>query len=139
VIDYTKHTQLQNLFLAEHTNQPFDAIIDIAGTNDELYTQSPAYLKKTGLYLYAGNVRIAHGPDGSVFAMLRLLLGVQIRRWRPTVLGGVPRQCKFYSARVTKESLEKVHSFAAEGNMSGVIDSEWEMEDVLKVGINSPR
>jgi len=133
VIDYTKHPKLHELLVKTYFDEPFDTIFDVAGTNDELYTESPAYLTPTGLFLFGGNLHIVHSGEATIFTMLWWALSRQIRKIRPVILGGTPRRCLFHSARVDKKSLQEVREYAAAGHMIGVIDSEWEMEDLVKV------
>ena len=40
----------------------------------------------------------------------------------------------FYSANIDQESLQKVASLVEAGQLKGLVDSEWAMEDAVKVG-----
>lgn len=51
----------------------------------------------------------------------------------PQYLGGTPRWYKMVSGTPNQSSLSAVKKLAEDGTWSPVIDSEWEMEDALKV------
>lgn len=51
----------------------------------------------------------------------------------PRYLGGTPRWYKMVSGTPNQSSLSAVKKLSEDGTWSPVIDSEWEMEDALKV------
>lgn len=137
VIDYTQHPNLDKVLARDHAAQPFDLVIDIAGTDDALYQQSPLYLTAKGLFVFAGKVELGHGPERSVAStlsgLLYFMLQCSIKAWRPTLLGGVPRRCVLISAQVDAPSMEQIQKYVDDGSLQGHVDSEWAMEDLLKV------
>lgn len=73
-----------------------------------------------------------HG-GGNALQIICWILGIAIAKRRPVILGGVPRNCAFHSGRVGKEALQTLAHFIAEGKMRPVIDSVYEMDEVLLV------
>ncbi|EXJ91887.1 hypothetical protein A1O3_00437 [Capronia epimyces CBS 606.96] len=131
VIDYTKHAVLHSHLAEKYSAKPFDAIIDIVGGDWALYTQSPAYLKPDGIFVFGGNMSIVHG-GASFLSVLAWALSIRIASRRPVILGGVPRKCLLHQGQINLESLGKAAGLIAEGKLKPVIDSVYEMEDVLQ-------
>ena len=139
VIDYTQHPDLHDYLLKHYTSEPFDAIIDISGSDEQLYRRSPAYLRPSGSYAFTGSMKHSHAvPDGSAVgaamwfsAFVRLPLSWILHMIRPVVLGGIPRRCFFHSGQPTVTNLELVRQLAAGGIFKIIVDSVWDMEDAL--------
>jgi len=53
--------------------------------------------------------------------------------WWPRALGGGPRNYICVTAVATLEALQRLRELVEEGKLAVVLDSCWEMEDVLKV------
>ena len=132
VIDYKKHPVLHEYLAEQYSSNPFDAIIDIVGEDPLLYEKSPAYLSPNGIFLFGGNMPLIHG-GGGLLDVIRWQLGIMIAKRRPLILGGVPRKCMFHSGRIERAGLQKLVAFIEEGRMKPVVDSVYEMEEVLKV------
>ena len=114
-----------------HGSEQFDAIIDVVGTELELYDKCPAFLKKEGVFIWCGKIDATHG--GELFGFITALLQIQLKAIWPLWLGGIPRKGIFYSAHLDQASMQRVADLAEEGKLIGLTDSVWEMEDVLKV------
>lgn len=52
----------------------------------------------------------------------------------PKILGGTPRWYKMVTATPNQFTLSRSGELAEKGHLTAMIDSEWEMEDVLEVG-----
>jgi len=131
VIDYTVHDPLHSYLAQHHREVPFNAILDVVGADNELYTQSPSYLTPNGLFLLLGSMPAMH--SGSIWRLLSWVLRSQINRYRPVLLGGTPRPCRLYSTKPDKKSLERVIELVQKGEVKGVVDSVWKMDQGLKV------
>lgn len=140
VIDYTKHKQLHTYLAGKYGAQPFDAIVDIAGSDDLLYSQSPAYLKPDGCFVFAGKISTTHARPASssldaflfFLNLLRLPLSWILTTIWPVLLGGVPRRGFFHSGTPTARHLEVSRQIAEQGHLKVVVDSVWDMDDVLE-------
>ena len=75
---------------------------------------------------------LIHG-GGGVLDVIRWQLGIMIAKRRPLILGGVPRKCIFHSGRIGRAGLQKLVAFIEEGRIKPVVDSVYEMDEVLKV------
>lgn len=101
---------------------PFDAILDCAGVQ-ALYTHSADYVKPAGMVINVGTL-----GDG-VGATFRNWFA---NTWCPTWLGGVPRRYIMFSTPPTKEAATIIVRLMEEGKVRILVDSVWEMEDLLK-------
>lgn len=141
VIDYTKYPDFHNYLTTHYSSNPFDAIIDITGSDPYLYQRSPAYLKTNGVFSFAGNMSRTHATLGTsifgaiawMFGLISLVLTWQFYSIWPVFLGGVPRRCFFYSGQPNARNLQIVGGLVEDGKLKGRVDSVWDMEDVLKV------
>ena len=75
---------------------------------------------------------LIHG-GGGLLEVIRWRLGIMIANRRPLILGGVPRKCIFHSGKIGSEGLQKLVAFIEEGRMRPVVDSVYEMDEVLEV------
>lgn len=57
----------------------------------------------------------------------------------PKILGGTPRWYRMVTATPNQSTLSRSGGLAEKGLVSPMIDSEWEMEDVLEVGFSTVR
>lgn len=141
IIDYTEHPEFHRYLTAHHSSAPFDAIIDITGSDPLLYQQSPAYLTSEGCLAFAGNMSRTHSKPGSgplgallwILGLITLVLTWQLDSVRPVVLGGVPRRSFFFSEQPNARNLGLVRQLVEDGTLKGVVDSVWDMEKVIEV------
>lgn len=84
------------------------------------------------MFLFLGNMPTVHG-GGGICAILRWGISCKIAEIRPTILGGVPRECRLHEGHIGPGDMEKLAAFIDEGKMKPVVDSVYEMEDVLEV------
>ena len=85
-----------------------------------------------GVFVYGGKISLTHG-GASFLGILSTVLGFQLKAKWPLSLGGTPRKGVFYSAHINQESLQKVADLVDTGQLKGLVDSEWAMEDAVKV------
>ena len=124
------HPNLSNYVAEQHSHHSFDAIIDIVGADDNLYLDSTRYLAPEGAYPVGGKMEATHG--GGILNFLSFLIILCLRMYWPVFLGGVPRKLMFYSADIDSDSLRKLSDLVESGRLRGVVDSEWEMEDLVQ-------
>ncbi|EXJ77460.1 hypothetical protein A1O3_09686 [Capronia epimyces CBS 606.96] len=129
VVDYTAHDPLHTYFEKHHSSAPFDAIFDVAGTSNTLYTASPSYLTKSGIYIQLGAI---HLTEGAWLSIISGFFTILLNRLLPTILGGTPRRFLFYSATPNQKDSKKVIELAEQGKIKAVVDSVWKVEDVKK-------
>lgn len=137
VIDYTKHKELHKYLAENYSSDPFDAIIDITGSDDLLYPRCPSYLKPEGFFAFAGSMKQTHATPGSslwgaiswVLTTSRQVFGWAAHSYWPVMLGGVPRRSFFHSGKPTPRNLELVRQLTEAGVLQSIVDSVWEMED----------
>ncbi|KAK5085471.1 zinc ion binding [Lithohypha guttulata] len=140
VINYKEHPQLHKHLAQNYHSTPFDVIIDISGTDPNLYPNSPTYLQSNGTFVFAGNMALTHTQAGTgtlstlsfLFDLVRGVAGWAISSTLPVVLGGIPRRSFFHSGQPTWRNLELVRQLVEGGYVKGVVDSVWEREDALK-------
>lgn len=144
VIDYTSVTPLHKYLVRGYSSPQtmFDTIFDIAGSDSELYSHSPAYLRKDGFFVFGGNVNMTHvKPSSDRFGAIIWIIGLimSVLRWvthmfRPVIIGGTPRRCAFISGTPSQRNLRLVQQLVEEGILKSIVDSEWRMEDLIEVG-----
>ncbi|KAJ5802811.1 uncharacterized protein N7503_005261 [Penicillium pulvis] len=127
VIDYRQHDPLHEYLAKEHGETRFDAIVDTVGIQ-ELYTNSPGYLREGGRFINIGAMQ-AQSANGSLFAFAwAMILNLALPAW----LGGTPRRYQMVMGTPGVDVMTRVKELAEDGVLVPVIDSTWEMEDVLK-------
>ena len=99
--------------------------------NKELHNHCPAYLTEDGLYDLLGDLHEIGNP--SWWNLLNWVFWAKLERFRPVILGGVPRRHRMHNAFISQEKLQRVVRMAEEGKLKVLMDSVWKMEDVLKV------
>lgn len=140
VIDYTKYPKLHKYLAEKYSSEPFDAIIDIAGSDGLLYPRSPSYLRSDGVFAFAGTMKHTHAnPGSSIFGALSWVYATatQVLSWAasskwPVILGGVPRRSFFHSGKPNPRNLELTRQLVENQILKGVVDSNWPMKDALK-------
>lgn len=101
-----------------------DAVLDCVGTQI-LYERSPEFLKEEGVFV---NV-------GAMEGMGKWLWATTVNLWWPVFLGGTPRKFVFQQTNIDQEGREELLRLVKEGKLKRVLDSVFEMEDVLGVSI----
>ncbi len=107
-------------------------IVDVVGIEDTLYFESPRYLAPDGVFLLGGKMDLIH-DGGGLLGILSFLVVLYLRMHRPVVLGGTRRTLLFHSGNVNQDSMQHLPDLVKNGHLRGVVDSEWAMEDALKV------
>lgn len=140
IVDYTKHSQLHEYFIAQNSLTQFDVIVDVVGSDDQLFKNSPAYLKADGVFVFSGAMGATHADSGkSVFEALKwlaILVSTAVSRqshaYWPLQLGGTPRKSFFQTATPTATNLELLRELIATGHIKATVDSVWDMDDTLQ-------
>lgn len=122
VIDYRAMAPLPDYLARTYKDRPFDVILDAVGTQ-ALYTQSPSYLKPKGVYVNVGAL------EGFMWT---LWCWAQNALW-PTILGGTPRKYVMFSTVPNGKSAKKLADMVRAGKLRVVVDSIFEMDQVLEV------
>lgn len=119
------HDPLHAYLAKQYSEVPFDYIFDCVG-HQVLFDYSPGYLATTGKV-----ISLVGGASHGVWPFLKNCM------W-PGFLGGTPRTYKILGLKPSGELQRQVVKWFDEGLIKEVpIDSEYDMEDVLKV-IKSP-
>ncbi|KFY27712.1 hypothetical protein V493_03353 [Pseudogymnoascus sp. VKM F-4281 (FW-2241)] len=121
-VDYTAHALLPAYLKSQYGTEPFDTILDCAGVQ-ALYSHSADYLKPAGAVINVG----ALGDSYTV-----TFRNWFVNTWCPTWLGGVPRRYIMFSTPPTTEAATIIARLIEEGKVRILIDSVWEMEDLVK-------
>ncbi|OJJ95036.1 hypothetical protein ASPACDRAFT_48140 [Aspergillus aculeatus ATCC 16872] len=134
VVDYVAHDPLHEYLLAHHSSspssagtRPFDAIIDCIG-DATLYHHCAAYLAEGKPFINLGQMKATPGFWGQIAWAWEQ---VALRFW-PVVLGGVPREYRFYSGRPRAEDMGRVMGLVERGVVRVVVDSVWAWGEVPK-------
>jgi hypothetical protein len=134
VIDYQEHAPVHQYLATHYSNAHFSAVIDAYGVQD-LYTHCADYLDPGKPFVTVG-VAFDEYTVSSIMYAVFLMMNNSL--W-PRVLGGVPREYASVSGFTNLEVMEKLGQLVEEGKMKVVVDSCWDMEDVLKVRLNRSR
>lgn len=129
VIDYTKYAPLHGFLSKKHSNEPFNTILDCAGADQELYSKSPIYLQSSGIFVVLGALPVASNP--SLWTFISWGLWAQVTRFRPTILVGIPRRFRFFSATPDKETSEQVVDLFERGHIKAATAGVWKIEDAI--------
>jgi hypothetical protein len=105
------------------------------GNDDLLYTRSPSYLRPEGAFVAGGKMSVIHG-DGGYLNLFSALLGFALHMYWPVMLGGTPRKYVFHSGNIDAETMAKLPALVNSGDLTGLVDSVFEMEDAIKVCIH---
>jgi NADPH:quinone reductase-like Zn-dependent oxidoreductase len=116
------HSPLSTYLAEKYGSEPFDAILDCVGIQ-KVYTDSPAYLKKDGIFV---NVGAMEGLGAFIKSNVKNMLV-------PAFLGGTPRKYMFQQTNPTEERLQYLAGLVKEGKLRVIIDQVFEMEDALQV------
>lgn len=68
---------------------------------------------------------------GAMEGMGKWLWATAVNRWWPVFLGGTPRKFVFQQTNIDQEGREELLRLVKEGKLKRVLDSVFEMEDVL--------
>ncbi|KAH7065159.1 hypothetical protein B0J12DRAFT_561210, partial [Macrophomina phaseolina] len=100
--------------------QKLDAVLDCVGTQ-ALFERSPEFLKEDGAFV---NV-------GAMEGMVKTLWANAVNRLWPNWLGGTPRTYVLQQTKLDQECREELVWLLKEGKLNRVVDSVFDMEDVL--------
>ena len=89
-----------------------------------MYRASPRFLKADGLFVNVGSVQ-----EGQLSSTWRWAKNATL----PAALGGVPRKYVMFTAPLSGKNAEVLANYAEENRLRIVLDSEFALEDVLKV------
>lgn len=126
MVDYRAVDSLPTYLATTYSDRPFDVILDTVGTQ-ALYEQSPGYLKPDGVYI---NVGAFEGVLWTLWCWTKNTL------W-PTFLGGTPRKYAMFSTVPNGIRAEKLAEMVGAGKLKVIVDSVFEMDDVLAVRTQS--
>lgn len=128
VLDYHTLGPLHKYMAKTYSADPLDSLFDNVGDQD-LYNHSPAYLKDGKPYMSIG----AQRGDEGIRDVFRLVWQMAQNHLWPRVLGGTAREFRLQATNGSVASYEQLRKLAEEGKVRGVVDSVWEIGDVLKV------
>ncbi|EEQ88330.1 zinc alcohol dehydrogenase [Blastomyces dermatitidis ER-3] len=132
IIDYTKHDSLHKYLATHYSTSHFDVILDTIGIQS-LYDHSSAYLSRPTRdrpqrYL---NIGLLYPPTTFINICRAILWFLRIMVL-PSFLGGGPGGFSFVTTGPSKMRIEKVRRMVEEGKLRAIVDSVWEMDDVMK-------
>lgn len=113
-----------------HGDKPFDAIFEVAG-DTTLHQKCSRFTKTDAFFVSLGALTV--GKDPSWFGLLRFAILGKLERFRPRVLGGVPRKHCMLNATPGEGRLQKVVRLVEDGKLKVVLDGVWDMEDAKQV------
>ncbi|KAG5294334.1 alcohol dehydrogenase [Histoplasma ohiense] len=131
-IDYTKHDPLHEYLAARYSTSPFDVILDTIGIQS-LFEHSADYVARPTRdrphrYL---NIGILYPPT-TVVGLFRTAIWFLRAMYFPSFLGGGPGGYSLVRTGPSKMRMEKVQRMVADGKLKAIVDSTWEMGDVMK-------
>ncbi|KKZ66015.1 hypothetical protein EMCG_08237 [[Emmonsia] crescens] len=131
-IDYTKHDPLHIYLATRHSTSPFDLILDTIGIQP-LYDHSAAYLARPTRDRPQTffNIGLLYPPT-TFIGICRTAISFMRIMYLPSFLGGGPGGFSLVRTGSSKMRIEKVRRLVEEGKLVVVVDSVWEMEDVMK-------
>jgi len=125
VFDYTASPLHEQLIVASG-KRPYHVIFDAVDCSPPLYTNSPKYLHKSGIYL-------STGPHfSSIWEFFTATLAYWRMAYTPTWLGGTPRTLSMWILTPTKERLQAVADLVTQGKVKPQVDSVFALSDVQK-------
>ncbi|KAJ5585651.1 Zinc alcohol dehydrogenase [Penicillium hetheringtonii] len=126
VIDYQRHDPLHAYLEEEHSQSPFNAIVDTIGIQS-LYACCPRYLSKNGRFINIGAMKV----QPTLLSVIGFFWCQLFNAYWPAFLGGTPRWFRMLSGSPDFVTLSKVKEMAERGSLKSVIDSIWEMQDAI--------
>lgn len=104
--------------IEHHSASPLNLILDLVGTSQDIYGNAAKYLTPEGKYIAIG----VDPPKGGVVDKAKWA-GSFVANNLPTLLGGVPRKFQIWMMKPSKEGLDSVVKWAAEGKIKLQVDS----------------
>lgn len=98
--------------------------MDCVGTQ-ELFTNSPNYLKEDGCFVNIGAMDVRNG-------LFKTLGQCIVNLYRPSWLGGVPRRYIFFSNIPKMEEVLTLAEMVKQGKLKILVDSEYAAEDLMQ-------
>lgn len=112
----------------KHAEQPFDLVIDAYGVQD-LYTNCAGFLKPDGVFVTVGVAFAEYSYASLAVAVKNMLWNVISSAWG----GAGRRRYVQVTSTCNSEGLERLRVMCDDRNLRVPIDSQWDLEDVLKV------
>jgi hypothetical protein len=103
-------------------------VIDAHGVQD-LYTHCADYLEPGKMFVSIGVAFHEYSVSSMLYASALMLKNT----WLPRALGGGPRDYACISSFTSLEAMDRLRNVVEKGKMVIVVDSCWDMEDVLEV------
>ncbi|KAF1952662.1 GroES-like protein [Byssothecium circinans] len=122
VLDYRESDPLHVRLAKEFGERPFDIVIDTVRAQ-ELYTNSPSYLKEDGIFLNIGDF-----TNGLFATAWNWLMNWCWPRW----LGGTPRNYVMFGPDINPETVEQLLKLMEKGEIKAVKERTAEFDDVLE-------
>jgi hypothetical protein len=128
VINYQAKAPVHQYLTTQYSNNRFNVIIDAYGSH-ELYAHCAGYLEPGKPFVTVGVAFARYTVSSMLYAVSLMLKDT----WWPRALGGGRRDYICISAIVTLEALQRLRELVEQGKLAVVLDSCWDMGDVLKV------
>ena len=131
VIDYHGDSPLETRLASLYCNSRFSAIIDAHGSPN-LYTCSAEYLRPRKPFVSVG---VAF-EDYTYFSMFRAVYLMLKHSWWSQTVGAVSRAYIGVTGVTSLALMERLGELVEQKRLKVVVDSCWELNDVLKVSSN---
>jgi NADPH:quinone reductase-like Zn-dependent oxidoreductase len=113
--------------IENHSNPRFDVIIDACGIQ-ELYTHCAGYLASRKPFVSVGIAFRSYAYSSILYSLFLMAKNALL----PHFFGGGTAPYIVASGFVTLEGMEKLAAMVDEGKLKVVVDSCWDMEDVVQ-------
>ncbi|KAF9466198.1 zinc alcohol dehydrogenase [Collybia nuda] len=128
VVDYKTHAPVHSYLSAHYSRDPFDSIIDAVGIQELYFNCGP--------FLAIGKPYVSIGVKMKYLTRVRMIETVfrMIQSsFLPRILGGGTREyAQVVMMEASRADLEELRKLVHTGDLKGVVDSIWEMDDALK-------
>ncbi|KAF2867064.1 hypothetical protein BDV95DRAFT_598209 [Massariosphaeria phaeospora] len=121
-IDYRSNAPLHAYLAKEYSDQKFDFILDTVGSQ-ELYNNSPGYLKEGGTFLNIGDF-----TSGTLLTLIHWILNTYWPKW----LGGTPRKYIMFSGKAEPTSSDWIFKLLQEGNAKATVEKAFNFDQALE-------
>lgn len=128
VVDYQAHAPVHKFLAGTYVEDKFDVVIDAYGVQD-FFAHSAGYLKPRKQFVTVGIAFAEYTTSSLLYAVGQMMKNALLPSW----LGGVNRPYAQITGMATLEGLESLRDMVENGQLRGVVDGVWEMENVLEV------